>query len=182
MSGPKTWGAAGSKAVAKVSELDKWRLAISGIPNADPLKAVPAKAANPSPSLLAVTAAFQAYEASKTQTNLTNLATMLSVWRTTGPLKERGDLAGDANDLQSFIERAEKSNIVIAVKASNVGQSKLYTLRLAPWPTAWTWCNALTVDVWPDLKPSDIAKVNEAFERAKLAAELSARRRRWGRS
>lgn len=161
MNGPKTWGASGSKTVAKTSDLQKWSAAVTQ------------KVVNPSTALQAVTAAFQAYEASKTQTNLSNFAEMLRVWRTTGPLKERGDLAGDANDLQLFIERAEKSNTVISVKASNVGQSKLYTLQLAPWPTNWAWCVALTVDLWPALKPADIAKLNEAFDRARRAAELA---------
>jgi len=126
----------------------------------------------PSPQLAAITTAFQVYEGARTQTNLADLSAKLEVWRTTGLLKERAILAGDAKDLELYITRAEKANQVISAKASNVGANQFYDF-ISPLPAdVAADCNGLLPPSLhlPVMGPQEIIKINEAFSRAYEAA------------
>lgn len=127
-----------------------------------------------SSGLKEITQAFELYTQRQTSSNLDLLATRLQTWRTTGPISERTTLATASNDLQTTITNAQATNQVINVKASNVGQSQYYDF-ITPLradmpglfnPLALAFC-------LPALKPMEIAKVNEAFRRARLASELA---------
>jgi hypothetical protein len=127
-----------------------------------------------SDTLKEVTRAFGLYTQRQTTANLELLAGNLQLWRTTGPLAERTTLATDATDLQTTITTAQATNQVINVKASNVGQSSLYDLITplrADMPAIF---GALgPAQCLPAFTPTEIAKINEAFRRARRAAELA---------
>jgi hypothetical protein len=143
--------------------LDEWKTAIQAI-----------SAFKQSAALKDVTEAFDVYAQRQTSSSLDRLARTFEVWRTTGPLAERTSLTTSGADLQTTITNAVNTNQVINVKASNVGQSKLYDLITplrADMPGVF---GALPpAQCLPPLTPTEIAKINEAFRRAKRAVELA---------
>jgi hypothetical protein len=147
-----------------VITLDQWMEAARA--------AVPAH--RQSQALAEVTLAFRIYTERVTTTHLDSLSRVFEVWRTAGPMGERTALAQAAEDLADTIRAAQLANRVIVTRASNVGQSPYYDLITplrADMPGLFT---VLGRDqrVMP-LAPGDIHKINEAFARARRAAEYA---------
>jgi hypothetical protein len=130
---------------------------------------VTAKIRAPSPSLGNVNSAITAFETDKTQPKLQDVAQNLAVWRTTGPIKERTELAAAALDLESYIKNYRFTNVVINRLAGDFGQSRFYDLRPAT-VANWAWLAPAAVPTLPPFTPIEVLKVNEAFARSYRAA------------